>query len=282
MEANTPRFIKYGKTGGRIKAWFVGLLFFAMTLADAVGQENGESLVLDEIDLIQFSDRLFLEREYYRAITEYKRYLFYFPNGEHTEHSKIQIGNAYLKGEDYEGAVHYWKSLLEEIGLNPEMRDNANIGLVLGLLNLQKEKPFPFRLESVKEALGQINDFDVVNFRNRNYVEFAEDYLSDNDPEDEKSPYLAGGLSLLVPGMGSVYNKRYVESLYVFFFTGIFAYAAYTSKTGKDPELYPFFAFISVSFYFGGVYAAVNGSHRYNSNEQVKRLNRMRTKYDIY
>jgi outer membrane protein assembly factor BamD (BamD/ComL family) len=44
-----------------------------------------------------FAEALFTERDYYRAITEYKRFIFYFPQNTRIEKAAFRIGECYFR-----------------------------------------------------------------------------------------------------------------------------------------------------------------------------------------
>src|SRR3989344_9029480 len=61
-----------------------------------------------------FAHDLYREKDYYRAITEYKRFLFVNPHHPETSLVQFSIGFSYLKGKKYEAALPYFEKLLTE------------------------------------------------------------------------------------------------------------------------------------------------------------------------
>jgi len=55
-------------------------------------------------DVLDFAGSLFEDGDYYRAITEYKRYLFVEAEGYRVAEAQLMIGLCYLRGEKYEAA----------------------------------------------------------------------------------------------------------------------------------------------------------------------------------
>ncbi|NIQ96268.1 MAG: tetratricopeptide repeat protein, partial [Desulfuromonadales bacterium] len=72
------------------------ILALLLLPAPVAGQQESPSL--------SFADALFAEGDYYRAITEYKRYLHHFPQGAEASRAALEIGRSYLAGGRYEQA----------------------------------------------------------------------------------------------------------------------------------------------------------------------------------
>ncbi len=60
------------------------------------------------------ADALMEEGEYYRAITEYKKFLILFPDSVKTDYVLCQIGMAYYRGEEYAPAVRSFSYLTQK------------------------------------------------------------------------------------------------------------------------------------------------------------------------
>ncbi|MGB9700306.1 MAG: tetratricopeptide repeat protein, partial [Thermodesulfobacteriota bacterium] len=83
-------------------------LFWAILLLRPslfLGAQEGEVRILDEKLQMDLADHFFNEGDYYRAITEYKRFLFFFPRSLKTEEVYFQMAKAYLKGKKWEDAL---------------------------------------------------------------------------------------------------------------------------------------------------------------------------------
>ena len=48
------------------------------------------------------ADVFMAEGEYYRAVTEYKKFLILFPDSEKADYALFKTGMAYYRGEEYE------------------------------------------------------------------------------------------------------------------------------------------------------------------------------------
>ena len=93
----------------RVLALVGALLFFSVP---ALCAAEAAVLVTDEVQL-RVADAFMEEKEYYRAITEYKRFLFLFPDSTECDYALLQTGIAYLSGGDNDGAVRNLEALRE-------------------------------------------------------------------------------------------------------------------------------------------------------------------------
>ncbi len=70
--------------------------------------------------ILTFGNSLYKEEDYYRAITEYKRFIHFYPNHSLTNKIKFQIGFSYLKGQKWDAALPYFQSLSQDLNLKEE------------------------------------------------------------------------------------------------------------------------------------------------------------------
>ncbi len=235
----------------------------------------GDELLINEGDTKRFADFLYRNREYYRAISEYKRLIHFFPNSQHLEYSVFQIGRSYMAGGDWDSAIIYWNQLLNES--KSKTGDFSKIHLLLAISHLDKDhlKPFQLREPHIKKALEHL---DLVA-PSSSYAEQARSFASDwrNRPEPEyKSPWVAGTLSAIIPGSGSYYAERHREGTYAFFITALFYIAALEAYHKEENELALIFGSFTLAFYGGGIYTAVNGVHKLNDRINTDALHDIR------
>ncbi len=80
-----------------------------------------------------------------------------------------------------------------------------------------------------------------------------------------RSPLLAGILSMIIPGMGRVYTKRYGDGFYSFVLTagtGALSYYYYQYEKKKTAAIA--FSLLSFSFYTGDIYGSIVSAMRFN------------------
>ncbi|MDH4226052.1 MAG: hypothetical protein OEW12_10440, partial [Deltaproteobacteria bacterium] len=240
------------------------------------------ALRLTEEGVFSFAEELFAQQEYYRAISEYKRLIHYFPQGRQAGAARLAIAKAYLLGGEPGAALTALAAVEREGGQSSLAGAGDDIRFLksVGWLDTGLDKPYPLREESIAAALGELKGISPAWPGQPAAAGFVA-AMDPLPPLPEKSPWLAGGLSAVVPGAGSLYTGRYGEGAMVFFFTGLFAYATVTSIQSDQPALGAVFAFFTVAFYGGGIYAAANGAHKFNSNTKNEYLDEQRARFQI-
>ena len=70
-------------------------------------------VLLTEAMQLKVADAFMDEREYYRAVTEYKRFLILFPDSDRADYALFRTGLACYQGEEYESAAKSFSTLRE-------------------------------------------------------------------------------------------------------------------------------------------------------------------------
>ena len=237
----------------------------------SVSALRGEGLAIDDSGTKRFADFLYRNGEYYRAISEYKRLLHFFPESPYRTEAICQIGRSYMAGGDIESAILYWNEILDR-PLSKEI-NISTVHLLLGISYLDRDRLAPFRLRTgnIEKALKHLDQIDPQFAEKELARSFASDWRSRPRPE-YKSPLWAGGLSALVPGAGSFYTKRFREGIYALFVTSLFYIASLEAYHRKENELFLVLGSFTVAFYGGGIYTAVNSAHKANDTMDAEAL----------
>ncbi|MDD4737561.1 MAG: hypothetical protein PHP44_15790 [Kiritimatiellae bacterium] len=83
-----------------------GCFFVFFVLFTLIFSVSGLAVGTGEADeVLGFADHLFEQTDYYRAITEYERYLFFMPESPRAPWVRYRIAESYLRGEQYEEAM---------------------------------------------------------------------------------------------------------------------------------------------------------------------------------
>ncbi len=69
------------------------------------------SIVLTEDVQLKLADAFMAEGEYYRAVTEYKKFTILFPGSTKTDYALYRIGLAYYHGDEFEQAARVFASI---------------------------------------------------------------------------------------------------------------------------------------------------------------------------
>ena len=191
--------------------------------------ESKAVLLTDEVQL-KIAEAFMEEKEYYRAVTEYKKYLILFPASDKCGYAHFQIGTAYYNGEEYESAAKAF-ALLRQSG--PEESYSARSGYfeALSYWKLKKlsEAMLTFRetaaahpqselapLALAASSLVALEKGDIAGSRadmtlfmarypehpGWDRIREARSMLSEHESLPRKSGVLAGILSAILPGSG--------------------------------------------------------------------------------
>jgi tetratricopeptide (TPR) repeat protein len=296
-------------SGGGIKSelsgWLAGLAgaiicFFAFLLP--LQSFAASETALDPGGQFQFAEQYFQRGEYYRAIGEYERFIYFFPHDDKVERAGYRIGLSYLKAEQYEQAIKAFYALIEKyqdttyafksyleiseayLGLN---RYAMALTAVNNLITIAPDHALRdealYHRAWVYLEMGlwnkAIESFEEVSSQSRDGYKIKETLaeLAARVPVRTKSPTIAGLLAI-VPGAGHLYCGRKRDALISFLLNGAMIYAAYEAF---DKDLVGIGAIITIfelGFYGGNIYSAVSSAHKYNRDAKNRFLDELREK----
>jgi TolA-binding protein len=250
------------------------------------------TIVIKADDQFQFAERYFEEGEYYRAVGEYERFIYFFPQDPRVALARYKIGLSYLKGERFTQAVQSFHALIEKHG-DTELAMNAYFNLSEAYIML---KQFGNALAALESLIKQSSDLDV---KDRAYYKQGWIYLETDEWEKAqasfdkispknrdtyrlkqlsqdiskreflkiKNPAAAGWLAV-IPGAGHLYCDRYRDALIAFLLNGAMIYAAYEAFDHDNEGLGGLITFFEIGLYAGNIYSAVNSAHKYNRKQK--------------
>ncbi|MBW1806954.1 MAG: tetratricopeptide repeat protein [Deltaproteobacteria bacterium] len=242
---------------------------------------------------LKFAEALFGDHDYYRAITEYKRFLFFNPDSARSAWVRFRIGQSYLEGGKLDAARHIFNELAR---LAPEARlkswamlANARAfylqdryAQVDQLLDDLLKKDISDELRSNTHYLlgcnrlktGTFNDaklaFEKVAYEHElaQPAAWLSQKMIEADDLPRKSPALAGILSL-IPGLGHVYLGEYSIAITALMWNGLFGYATYDAFRRRNYGIGAVLATMELLWYSGTIYGAVSGADRFNRDARL-------------
>lgn len=244
---------------------------------------------LREAEIRQFAADLFITGEYYRAITEAKRYISLFPEGQRIEEMAKRIGDAYMMSHDWPEAIAAYDHFLMEFPTSPQA-DTVIFYKAIALLKLgntaEAERLFQRVLSGADLVKrGEAARWQILLLIRHSRFDEAERRLKEQmiSPEIEKeaeiisemikekknfrykSPEAAGVLSAFLPGSGQFYNGRYQDGVYSFLLNALFIVGAYKAYDQENFALAGILTLFEIGWYTGGIYGAVSGAHKCNN-----------------
>jgi tetratricopeptide (TPR) repeat protein len=261
------------------------LLLVLLPCRDAAGQDPGEGG-----KQFAFAESLFQERDYFRAITEYKRFAFLYPgDAARVEASRFRIGECYFLAERWEEAVEAFRQFVREFPLSPRVdeallymgaaekkRKRYDEALSLFDAVAERGQAREHRNRGVYEgALVLLEKGDWQGARER-FLRVGEDsplrrpalVYSDGLQKEKdlprKDPAVAGTLAAILPGAGHLYTDRPKDALVAFLLNGAFIWAAVELFDDGNTVAGAVVTFFELGWYTGNIYSAVGSAHKYN------------------
>ncbi|MCU7497280.1 MAG: hypothetical protein HF314_17235 [Ignavibacteria bacterium] len=194
----------------------------------------------------QLAQGLIAKENYFDAITELKRLLFFDQKKEYAFRCNYLIGYSYKKGAKLDDAVKYFslsqlaapddsalflaKTELVRSNILRRTADNA----LLILKQMEKEPRFTQRLKEINYWKGwaYIFDDDWAKASEEFLKSGSADELSGFCREVEKAKYsvsFAKVISYILPGSGQFYTGNYVSGIMSMAWTGFLGYLTYNS-----------------------------------------------------
>lgn len=264
-------------------------LIFGLPFVVFPSQGLSSQITIDSEDQFTYADHLMEKGDYARAIGEFERLVYFFPEDEKVPEARYRIGLCYFKTGEYERAR---KAAHEVHGDYPKSITGGKALLLIaesyhvqGVLS-EANRYYALVLEHFEDsdlrnrALYRLgwsrmgNDqwqeasriFKGVEKESPLYSS-AND-LSEWSLEGENLPYkdpvTAGVMAGVLPGLGHVYCGRPKDGAVSFLLNGLFVWAAYEAFEEDHTVLGGILSFIELGWYSGNIYSAVNCAHKHN------------------
>ncbi|MBI5604636.1 MAG: hypothetical protein HY879_14950 [Deltaproteobacteria bacterium] len=232
-----------------------------------------------------FARHLFQHQDYFRAITEFKRYLFLNPSGSKADETDYLLGEALFQTKSFKEALLHWEGVLKKSPATPYKEEiQFKVGRILWKLDREdealdlwekilQEGASSFKIQAARSVLwGLITQkrSDQARLKLKTFP------LTDSEKESHevffrkakqlpyKSPLIAGTLAAFLPGAGHWYLDRRQDALIAFSINGLFTWAAISSFQQGNSGLGALLGFIELAWYSGNIYSAVNSAHKIN------------------
>ena len=274
-----------------LSAALVFLHLFFVTLPD-VSAASEKGILLTEDMALRVADAFMDEREFYRAITEYKRFLVLFPDSDRGDYAIYKIGMAHYFGEEYEASVKNFERLMEkypESRLVPEAMYTAGLGswklkqyddAETALKTVEKTYPDSAHapLSLIAHALLELdrNHLDVsVQDMNKlltaypghpaeNKVQETIHLFEQYQDLPQKSEVLAGAMSAVIPGSGYLYAEHYGDGVTAFLINALAITGTISAVNSENYAVAAIVGGIGLPFYFGNIYGSANAAKKWN------------------
>lgn len=248
----------------------------------------------------------FKNNDFYRAITEFKRYIFFGKDNFLRKKSEFMIGNCYLEGGEYKNAKNLFQIIAEDTQ-HPFSEEAllrlGDVEFLSGNKRIKIHKYYDFepvyfdtiyysrylRIYSdarhYSEAYTKLVFLNLLNFNiykcyelinninnskiNRKHkviIEELKHQLKKASDIPEKSKTFAILISVLIPGAGQIYAGEIKEGIIALLVNTAFIAGAIYTYTNYSRLLGIIIGYYELSFYFGNISNAGNAVEKFNEN----------------
>ncbi len=278
--------------------WFLFLLF--TVLAQPVMAEQGAD------QLWNFANFLYQKQDFYRALSEYERFLFLFPNDPRVPEAELQIGRCYRQDGKPKKAFRRLLKLYNRKRAEPVGRE-----ALLEMVSIREEQQrYPEAIYLAKRFVEQYPDdpeIDTVYLRlawlqidigtyeealatlvriqpkSKHYQRARSLRQALQQPPDtrEKSPKVAGALSAVLPGAGHLYAGRPGQAASSFLLNALFIAGAVLAFKHDSPVLGGILIFFELGWYQGGIRSAAQAAREENQGQHRRYRQDLRQSYRL-
>lgn len=249
---------------------------------------------------IGFAESLFNEGDYFRSITEYKRFIYHYPKDIRVEQAFFKIAESYYRAKRWLEAEAAFQTFAKRF-LQSRLRSEAIYLKAVAEKNQRKFDQAIITIESlIKISAGSTRDravylkglikleradwkrakgaFDSVSPDSSLYSSAfsLSQSLSNADNLPQKNPALAGTLAAILPGAGHLYTERPRDAAVSFLLNAAFIAAAVQFFRHENEIAGGITAFFELGWYSGNIYSAIAGSYKYNENVKAEFINKIR------
>ena len=253
--------------------------------------------LIDADQILGFADALFNDGDYFRAITEYKRFLFLYPTDARAGRVQLQVGRSYQRGQQWDEARQTFARIAQQ---HADAAIRAEATYLIGETSFQQGRYAQAiaELRPVAERYGQTPVGERARYllgwgylRTRQWPEASQTFeaiattspffpssraLAEAAREGEhlprKSPALAGLMSAIVPGTGHFYSGRWRDGTVALLLNGAFLAAGIEAVSAGHEAAAGVLLFFEAAWYSGAIYGAVNAAHKYNRDLEERWL----------
>lgn len=271
---------------------YISLLFLYLPCY-LFAQNNIEQEKLFALKIFNFANELYNEGNYYRSITEYKRFISYFPNSPKVKEAYFKIPFCYYKGQKYKNAIKEFDNIIDKFedknlinnciyykGLcyyelgdfdNAILKFNSLIFInstdtvvdksnyMIGMSYLKK-----YQWGKSSEAFNNVSENYFLYSQAKT---FSRDVLLGKNLT-LKNPILSGVLSSIIPGIGYFYTKRYQTGISALLLNGLFAFGTYESFKNNNKTVGLIIGLFGFGWYTGNIFGSVNSAYKYNIDKK--------------
>ena len=274
-------------------------------------QARGEGGGAETEQVFGFAESLYEEGDYFRAIGEYKRYIYLSPTDKQgpdeirIEKAAFRIVEGYYQAKRWSEAIAasnqfltkypqslryyemlYFKGRLENISGNSDDAIRT-----FDLIVMSNEPTYSDRAQYQKAfVMLERSDWGGAGKALRlippasQLLPSASALAMEIENKEElsrKSPTTAGILAAVLPGAGHLYVERPRDGLVAFLLNGAFIWGAAELFHHDNYVAGGILAFFELGWYSGNIYSAVSSAHKYNRDKENEFIKKLKNRFSL-
>ena len=281
-------------------SWCWILLLYMWGMAQPVAAAERADL------LWNFAGHLYQEQDFYRALSEYQRFLFLFPTDPRVPKAELQIGRCYRREGEFQKAFSHLIRLHNRRAEEPVGRQ-----ALLEMVAIREEQGrYPEAIYWAKQFIERYPDYAEIDAV---YVHLAwlqidsgkfeeaiatlellppesthyprarslQQALEKRPETAKKSPAVAGTLSAVLPGAGHLYAGRPGQAASSFLLNALFIAGAVIAFQNDSPVLGGILVFFELGWYTGGIRSAAQAAREENEKQERKFRRELKERYRL-
>jgi tetratricopeptide (TPR) repeat protein len=284
---------------GRFGWCWIILVHFTVLAQPVAAEERADRLW-------DFANHLYEKQDYYRALSEYQRFVFLFPKDYRVDQAKLQIGRCYRREGRADKGFSYLirlfntraeeqigpEALLEMVAIREEQE--RYLRAIYWAKQFIERYPDYTELDSVHLRLAwlqidsgryeeAIATLERIRTESRHYprARSLRQALQQRPEVGGRSPVVAGALSAVLPGSGHLYAGRPGQAASSFLLNALFITGAVLAFEHDSPVLGGILVFFEVGWYVGGIRSGAQAAREENQKEESKYRRELKEKYRL-
>jgi tetratricopeptide (TPR) repeat protein len=214
-------------------------------------------------EILEFAEELEKQEDFYRAITEYKRFLYHKPE---TDSIRYRICSIYKNDGKYGNAIDVLREVKEK---------NESYKFKMGELF--------YRAGYYDSCSNYWNDEKMgLVYLRRGEIKKGMEILDLTTRPDSKSPVLGLTLSAIIPGTGRIYAGRTGDGIFSLLAFSFSSYLTYKYYKEDNRLLSGVFGSASIIFYLGNLFGSYTSVKIYNRHTLDKFTVKLEKKWLLY
>lgn len=285
----------------------ITIIVMHLSFVQAWGEDGG----VETEHLFGFAESLYEEGDYFRAIGEYKRYLYLsfsgsrVPPENRAERATFRIAESYFHAKRWPEAIVACNQFLTKYPASPRYFE---------MLYLKgRIEKLSGRYDDAVRTFELIVAADAPNYRDKAVYQKALVLLERTDwtgaqnalgqiPQSSplfpsasvfaaeiekkeylphKSPVTAGILAAVLPGAGHLYAERPRDALVAFLLNGAFMWGTVELMQHDNYVAGGILAFFELGWYTGNIYSAVSSVHKFNRAKEDNLIQKLKDNFSL-